>query len=64
MNPNEWLKEILPEAQDWQIEIIAEHIEQVRRAAYNDGYDQGQQSSNQFDDQYQTMLKSAREATK
>ena len=64
MSTEEWLTELCPEIAEWQIELIAEHIEQVRRTAYNDGYDQGQLSSNQFDDQYQTMLRTAREATK
>lgn len=26
----EWLQELCPEIAEWQIEIIAEHIEQVR----------------------------------
>lgn len=48
MTTEEWLRELCPEIAEWQIELIAKHIEQVRQAAYNDGYDQGQESLRQF----------------
>lgn len=50
MNPTEWLKELCPEIADWQIEIIAEHIEGIAREAYNTGFEQGLETARQFNE--------------
>lgn len=50
MECRDWLKELCPEIAEWQIEMIAEHIEGIAREAYNTGFIDGVESETRVRD--------------
>ena len=50
MDCKDWLKELCPEIAEWQIETIAEHIEEIVREAFNTGFEQGMETARQFNE--------------
>lgn len=54
MGVERWLKELCPEISEWQIEIIAEHIEGITREAFNQGFLEGHKTAEKL--QYQLKI--------